>query len=120
MNSSCRTEGSKHTHDLGISMNWLSVFMPSEMAYKAEAKRCDKIFWSNPVLLKTQFHNLKAPLHTRFTEVKTVGSVNTSWGGTFRVKLVNLQAFSVADNIWAHIKSVRSDGCGTSSALSHW
>lgn len=87
---------------------------------KQKLKGVIKYFWSNPSLLKTQFHNLKAPLHTRFTGVKTFGSVNTSWGGTFRVKLVNLQAFSAADNIWAHIKSVRSDGCGTSSAFSHW
>ena len=79
-----------------------------------------KVFVVISRLLKTQFHDLKVSLHTRFPEVKNDGSVNTIGGGAFRVKLVNLQAFSVPSNIWAHIKSVRSDSCGTSSALSHW
>lgn len=78
------------------------------------------MFCSDYSLLKTQFHNLKVPLYTQFKEVKkNDGLVNTIWGGTFPGKLVNLQAFSVAGHIWAHIKSVRSDS-GTSSALSHW
>lgn len=79
-----------------------------------------KTLWSHSSLLKTQFHNLKVPLHTWFAEVKNGGSVNISWGGRFQVKLVNLQAFSVAANSRAHIRSVRSDSRGTSSALSHW
>lgn len=95
-------------------------FISSEMAHKAKAKQCDKVFWSESSLLKAQFHNQNVPLHTWFAGVKNDSSVNTIGGGTFRVKLVNLQAFSVAGNIWEHIKSVRSDSCGTSSALSHW
>lgn len=79
-----------------------------------------KRLWSHSSLLKTQFHNLKVPLHTWFAKVKNGCSVNISWGGTFQVELVNLQAFSVAADIRAHIRSVRSDSRGTSSALSHW
>lgn len=87
---------------------------------KQKLEWCDKMFWRDSSLSETRFHKPEVPLHTRFTEVKNDGSVNTVWGGTFQVKLVNPSAFSVAGNIWAHIKSVRSDSCATSSALSHW
>lgn len=108
-----------------IYSNHLSVlyfFFPYNLRWhtKHKLKWCDKMFWSDSSLLKARFHNLQVPLHTRLALVENDGSVNTTWGGTFRVKLVNPQAFSVAGNIWAHIKSVRSDSCGTSSALSHW
>lgn len=89
---------------------------------------CDGMFWRDSRLLETPFHNRKVPLHARFyrgdkkkpRERKDGSSVNTFWGGTFRAKLVNLQAFSAAVNIWARIRSVRSDSWETSSALSHW